>query len=160
MLRVLKNRNYVLLWIAQIVSGLGDVLYLVGVLVFALSLSVLFGPPSSIRDVAQDALLQTTVSEDMLGRVYALRGTFKSLMLMLSGILFAWLADAIPIRMIYITGGIMYVLTAIYAMSYSSLRRSQAGIEAALPDRDTAFCHCLENAKHKTSVEAVEALSL
>ena len=108
-------------------------------LVFAVLLAVLFGPPASLRDVAQDSLLQTVVSAEMLGRVYAFRGTLMSLMFMVSGMVFAWLADVVAIRAIYLTGGGLYLITAIYAVSSRALRRSEAGSEAVLSDQDLSF---------------------
>ncbi len=118
----------------------------------AMTLSVLFGPPSSIRDVAQNTLLQTTVAEDMLGRVYALRGMLVSFMFMLAGVIFASLADAVPVRAIYLIGGGLYVATALYALTKRALRQSTIQPEVECPDADAAFCHCLENAQRKAPV--------
>lgn len=93
-------------------------------LAFAASVALLFGLPAAIRDVAQNALLQSMVAEDMLGRVYALRTMATSLMYMLAGLSLAWLADLMAIRAIYLMGGVLYLLTALYASSRRALRRS------------------------------------
>ena len=84
-----------------------------------------FGPPFAIRDVAQDSLLQGTVEERQLGRVYATREMLRNVMFMFAGMFFAWLSDFVPIRMIYITGGIIYMLTGFYALSNKALRESK-----------------------------------
>ncbi len=57
---------------------------------FAILLCFVFGPTSAMRDVVQDALLQANVAQEVMGRVYALRGMFTNLSFMVAGILFAW----------------------------------------------------------------------
>ncbi|MEM6429848.1 MAG: MFS transporter [Deinococcota bacterium] len=85
----------------------------------------IFGPPFALRDVAQDALLQSRVEGSQLGRVYATREMLRSVVFMLSGLVFAWLSSHVDIRTIYITGGFMYLLTGIYALSNRNLRHSK-----------------------------------
>jgi len=85
----------------------------------------MFGPPAAIRDVAQDSLLQSTVERRQLGRVYATREMLRNMAFMFSGIFFAWLSAFVPIRMIYVAGGIIYILTAFYALSNKALRNSK-----------------------------------
>lgn len=74
----------------------------------AIVLVFFFGPTFSLRDVAQDSLLQATVDNEIIGRVYALRSTFSSLTFMISGIILAWLADQISVRWIYLLAGFLY----------------------------------------------------
>ncbi len=87
-----------------------------------------FGPPAAIRDVAQDSLLQSTVEKGQLGRVYATREMLRNMVFMFAGIFFAWLSDFVPIRMIYVAGGIIYMLTGFYALSNKSLRESKMSL--------------------------------
>jgi MFS family permease len=100
----------------------------------AVALAFLFGPPNAVRDVAQDSLLQGTVEEGQLGRIYATRAMLANLVFMFAGILFAWLSDVVPIRWIYVSGGILYMLTGVYALSNKALRESKmargAGMES------------------------------
>ncbi|MDM8522120.1 MFS transporter [Desulfococcaceae bacterium HSG8] len=84
-----------------------------------------FGPPNAIRDVVQDSLLQGTVEEGQLGRVYATREMLRNAVFMFAGIFFAWLSDFVPIRMIYVVGGIIYMLTGFYALGSKALRESK-----------------------------------
>jgi MFS family permease len=91
----------------------------------AVALCFVFGPSVAMRDVAQDALLQSTVDEGQLGRVYATRDMLRSVMFMFAGLFFAWLSDVAPVRAIYYTGGAMYVLTGLYALSNRALRESR-----------------------------------
>ena len=84
-----------------------------------------FGPPVAILDVAQDSLLQFTVEGGQLGRVYATREMLRNLMFMFAAIFFAWLSDFVSIRMIYVTGGIIYILTGFYTLSNKALRESK-----------------------------------
>ncbi len=107
----------------------------------AVAVAFVFGPPSSLRDVAQDSLLQTSSPENLLGRVYAMRDMFASFSFILGSVVFAWLADAISIRAIYLIGAGLYLGTALYALSRRSLRR--AGECSAL-DANDAFCRCLK----------------
>lgn len=87
-------------------------------------LAFLFGPPNAVRDVAQDSLLQGAVDTGQLGRVYATRDMLASAVYMVAGLFFAWLSDMVPVRLVYVAGGILYLLTAIYAVSSRALRES------------------------------------
>jgi hypothetical protein len=60
-----------------------------------------------------------------LGRIYATREMLRNVVFMFAGIFFAWLSDFVPIRMIYVTGGIIYILTGFYALSNKALRESK-----------------------------------
>ncbi len=91
----------------------------------AMAVSLAFGPPMALRDVAQDALLQSTVEPNMLGRVYATRQTLAMAAHMASGLGLAYLADLLPVRQVYLFGGILYGMTALYAITRPALRRAQ-----------------------------------
>ena len=91
----------------------------------ALMWAFVFGPPFAIRDVAQDSLLQSTVERGQLGRVYATREMLRNAMFMFAGVFFAWLSDFVSIRTIYVVGGILYMLTGLYALSNKALRESK-----------------------------------
>lgn len=88
-------------------------------------IAFIFGPPFAVRDVAQDALLQATVDEGQLGRVYATREMLRMAIYMFAGLFFAWLADFVPVRWVFVLGGIMYIGTGIYALSNRALRESK-----------------------------------
>lgn len=88
----------------------------------------LFGPPYAIRDVAQDSLLQGTVAEGQLGRVYATREMLRSFIYMFAGLFFAWLSEIVHIRTIFIFGGVLYLLTGIYALNNKALRESSMNL--------------------------------
>lgn len=94
----------------------------VPVAVFA---AFIFGPPFAIRDVAQDALLQGTVESGQLGRVYATREMLRNVVFMFAGVFFAALSEHVPIRDIYVVGGIIYLMTGLYALSNRALRESK-----------------------------------
>ena len=96
----------------------------------AVAWSFVFGPPAAIRDVAQDSLLQGTVEGGQLGRVYATREMLRNVVFMFAGIFFAWLSDFVSIRMIYVSGGIIYMLTGFYALSNKALRESKMNPDA------------------------------
>ncbi len=70
-----------------------------------------------------------------------MRDMFASFSFILGSVVFAWLADAISIRAIYLIGAGLYLGTALYALSRRSLRR--AGECSAL-DANDAFCRCLK----------------
>ena len=93
--------------------------------IFAVVMAFVFGPPMAVRDVAQDSLLQASVAEGMLGRVFAMRNMFRNVVFMSAGILFAWLADIVFIRWIYAVGGLLYFGTALYAVAQPALRQAQ-----------------------------------
>ena len=91
----------------------------------ALMWAFVFGPPFAIRDVAQDSLLQSTVDRKQLGRVYATREMLRNAVFMFAGVFFAWLSDFVSIRTIFVVGGILYMLTGLYALSNKALRESR-----------------------------------
>ena len=84
-----------------------------------------FGPPFAIRDVAQDSLLQSTVEKGQLGRIYATREMLRNAVFMFAGVFFAWASDFISIRTIYVIGGVLYLMTGLYALSNKALRDSK-----------------------------------
>ena len=84
-----------------------------------------FGPPFAIRDVAQDSLLQSTVEKGQLGRIYATREMLRNAVFMFAGVFFAWASDFISIRAIYVIGGVLYLMTGLYALSNKPLRDSK-----------------------------------
>ena len=91
----------------------------------AIVLCVFFGPTSAVRDVAQDSLLQASINAEVMGRIYATRAMLANLSFMLAGIGFAWLADQIPVRWIYGIGGLLYLGTALYALTSAAIRHSR-----------------------------------
>ncbi len=100
----------------------------------AVAFAFIFGPPQALRDIAQDALLQSSVEGGQLGRVYATREMLLNISFMFAGLFFAWLSDLVPIRMIYVTGGIIYILTGFYALGSKALRESRMDTGAELQD--------------------------
>ncbi len=96
----------------------------------ALALSLLLGPTFALRDVAQDSLLQATVAEGIIGRVYALRSTFANLNFMLAGLVFAYLADIVSVRLLFATAGVLYMATAVYSLSKPAMRNSRIDQQA------------------------------
>ncbi|HET9223888.1 MAG TPA: MFS transporter [Roseiflexaceae bacterium] len=100
--------------------------YAASTTVFAATvISMAFGPPFALRDVAQDTLLQTTVARGMLGRIYAAREMFARMAFLVGGLIFAALADQLYIRQIYVLGGVLYCGTALYTLASVALRRSR-----------------------------------
>lgn len=99
----------------------------------ALGLSFAFGLPFALRDVAQDSLLQVSVDGQILGRTFAFREMGRNIVFMCSGLLFASLADALPIRLIFASGGVLYLMTALYAALNAPLRRSRIAAQAVEP---------------------------
>ncbi len=97
---------------------------------WAMAVAFVFGPPFALRDIAQDTLLQATVDENMLGRIYASREMMRSISFIVAGLFFAWLSDHIPVRAVYGIGGALYVVTALYALQNRSIRLSTITAES------------------------------
>jgi hypothetical protein len=79
--------------------------------------------------------LQSTVEKEQLGRVYATRDMLRNAMFMFAGIFFAWLSGFVSIRIIYVVGGVLYLLTGIYALSNRALRESTIDPDTSLNAR-------------------------
>ena len=100
-------------------------------LAVALTITGLFGPTATLRDVAQDALLQAKVGADRLGRVLALRAAGTNLAFLLAAPAFAWAADALPVRPTYTVGALMYLATALFAALSPSIRSARVDADDA-----------------------------
>jgi MFS family permease len=96
-------------------------------LAVALVFCALMGPATALRDVAQDSLLQAGVDDAFMGRVQAMRTMGAQAVFMGGGVLFAWVADQLDVRWIYLTGGTLYLLTGLFALSSRAIRRSRIG---------------------------------
>ncbi len=115
------------------IAGVLTLLYAESATVWmAVMWAFVFGPFFAIRDVAQDSLLQSSVAIEQLGRVYATREMLRSAMFMFAGLFFAWLSSFVDIRTIYIIGGVLYLLTGVYAFGNKALRESR--LESGVTD--------------------------
>jgi MFS family permease len=117
---------------AIILDGFAGGLFTIGYglspdLAWALLFAALMGPAVSLRDVAQDTLLQSCLQDEFMGRVQALRTMAAQSVMIISGVGCAWLADEIDIRWIYVGGGFLYVAAGFYAVSRRALRQSRIG---------------------------------
>ena len=97
----------------------------------AIALYALIAVPQAIRDAAQDSVLQSSVDNTVLGRIYALRGAASQFTGLFASLLFAWLADFADIRLLFGIGAGIFVLVAFYAYANQSLRQSR------IEDRET-----------------------
>lgn len=97
----------------------------------AVALAFLFGPTSTLRDVAQDALLQAKVAGDRLGRVLAFRAAGTNMAFLLAAPAFAWAADHAPVRVTYSVGAALYLATALFAALSPSIRSARVTINEA-----------------------------
>jgi MFS family permease len=120
-----RRAGWVIIWNAFLFSLLTFAYALSPTVLAAVVISFIFGPPSAVRDVTQEALLQASVESDLLGRVYALRDMLVRVTYMLAGVGFAWLADHAPVRWVYLLGGALYLGTTLYALSSAAIRRSR-----------------------------------
>jgi MFS family permease len=123
--RLSRRPGWVIIWNAVLMVVLTLAYGLSTTVLAATLFSVAFGPPFALRDVAQDALLQTTVAPNMLGRIYAAREMFSRAAFLCSGLFFAALADYLPIRWIFIIAAVLYGFTALYTFASVTLRQSR-----------------------------------
>ncbi len=126
---ILKYTGYIIIINAFLTALLTYWFAVSPTVLIALIPSILMGLPNSVRDVAQNTLLQTTVPQDFLGRVYAISSMFSTLMFMLAGLSLAWMADFTDPRHIYIGAAAMYLLTSLFAMGSKALRESRIELE-------------------------------
>lgn len=134
--RLGRRPGWVILVNAFINAGLTFVYALSPNLWVALLICALYGLPSAMRDVAQDTLLQTSVQQSLLGRVFAMRHMVVNLCFLCASVLFAVLADHTPIRWVYLIGSALYLGTAFYALARPPLRdarlaHAQPAVEVA-----------------------------
>ncbi|MCB0075881.1 MAG: MFS transporter [Anaerolineales bacterium] len=111
--------NALLFTLATVAYALSPSLLVTALLCFV------FGPTSAIRDVMQDSLLQGSVKNELLGRVYSARMMGTSLSFIVGSLGFAWLADVVDVRLVFLLGAALYFVTALYALSQRPLRESQ-----------------------------------
>lgn len=89
---------------------------------FACAVTFLFGPSQAMRDVGQNTLLQTTVPQAMLGRIYAVREMGWRVSFTFSAIVLATLSDYMNVRYVYLLGACLYVMVGLYAATVRDLR--------------------------------------
>lgn len=94
-------------------------------LIFAFIVSFIFGIPNSIRDVAQDSLLQAKIELSHMGRVYAFKNMFTLLIFMTSGLVFASMTDLMDVRIVYYIGTGIYLITALIAAGNPYIQKSK-----------------------------------
>ncbi len=105
------------------VNGLLTVAYALSPnVLFALIVCAAYGLPGAFRDVAQDTLLQSSVDQRLLGRIYATRQMLVNISFLGASLILAWMADHAPVRWVYLLGSGLYLLTAFYALSQRALR--------------------------------------
>jgi hypothetical protein len=52
----------------------------------------------------------------------------RSFIYMLAGLFFAWLSEIVHLRTIFIVGGVLYLLTGMYALNNKALRESSMNL--------------------------------
>jgi DHA3 family macrolide efflux protein-like MFS transporter len=77
--------------------------------VWAVVLCFIFGPPAAI-------------DPNVRGRVSATKETLAYLTFTIATVVFAWLSDVIPVRNVVVMGGIIYLLTSVYALLNRTVR--------------------------------------
>jgi MFS family permease len=130
--RVGQHPGWIIIINGVLMSLLTFAYALSSTVVLAIIVSMAFGPPFALRDVAQDSLLQTSVEAHMLGRIYALREMFSRMAFLIGGLIFSQLADTIGIREVYLVTGALYGLTALYTYLNSVLRQSRVAESVAV----------------------------
>ncbi|MFD1780805.1 MFS transporter [Fredinandcohnia salidurans] len=83
----------------------------------ALILCVLMGPAYQIRDVAQQTAFQVNIQPEHLPKVYASQGILLSIVSGISIFLMGFIADFIGIRVVYILGSILILVSAILSFT-------------------------------------------
>lgn len=91
--------------------------------VLAVVFSLLVGMPYQMRNVLQESLIQEHTNQAVLGRVFAARRVILQVFYALALILGSLLADKIGVAQVFIIGGVIYTLVAIYAISSPTIRK-------------------------------------
>ncbi len=123
--RLARRPGRVIVWQTFINSALAFGYASSPTILIATIISFAQGLPTTIRNVTEDSLLQSSVQANVLGRVFATRDMFANLSYMLAGVGLAWLADQIPVRWVYFIGAFLYLGTAFYASSSLAIRQSR-----------------------------------
>lgn len=107
-------KNIKMLFAPYIIRGIGDILIaLVVSYPFALFLLFIYGLSTSTGMVVNNSILQSTVPDDVKGRVFTLMDMSWSIMEILSIGLAGILADAIGIRAVYYLGGTLLICAGV-----------------------------------------------
>ncbi|WP_394356265.1 MFS transporter [Bacillus changyiensis] len=78
--------------------------------------------PIGIHNVTLNTIIQTLVSEEMIGRVFAIVGSLSALFLPIGSLLGGYLSTFIDIRSIYGLGGLAILFISIYWLITPKLR--------------------------------------
>jgi MFS family permease len=131
--RLAQRPGWVIIVNALLMAALTVVYALTTNIWVAMFIMLLYGPPMALRDVAQDSLLQSNVEGAVLGRVYATRQMLAMFAFMMAGLLLAGLADLVDVRTVYLLGGVLYFVTAFYALAQPSMRRAGLSTREEMP---------------------------
>ncbi|KAA8754311.1 MFS transporter [Paenibacillus sp. UASWS1643] len=91
----------------------------------ALVLCILMGPVHQIRDVAQQTALQNSVPVESLTKVYATHGVLIPAVMSVSIVIFGLVADQLGVRWVYLTGGVLFIVSALCSLSLNRVHRNQ-----------------------------------
>ncbi|WP_332406741.1 MFS transporter [Lactococcus laudensis] len=97
-----------------------------GVALVALALNFLIGFPYQIRDIVEQSLLQESVTNDSMGRVFAIRQFLTTLLSMLTILLASSLAERFGVRLIYIFAAVIYSMTTIWIAKSKLIKNLRA----------------------------------
>ncbi|MGC5773712.1 MFS transporter [Paenibacillus pabuli] len=102
----------------------------------ALVLCVLMGPAYQIRDVAQQTAFQSSVPVESLSKVYAAHQIVLSIAMSISTVIFGLIADQLGVRLVYVIGGVLFMVSALCSFSLNRMKQSK---DTTIPSQDSGF---------------------
>ncbi|MGX6990903.1 MFS transporter [Pseudolactococcus reticulitermitis] len=97
-----------------------------GLAVLALGLNFLIGFPYQIRDIVEQSILQESVTNASMGRVFAIRQFLTTLISMLTILLASVFAEHFGVQSIYILAAVIYTIVTIWIANNKLIKSFKA----------------------------------
>lgn len=97
-----------------------------GTALIALGLNFLIGFPYQIRDIVENSILQESVTNESMGRIFAIRQFLTTLISMLTILLASAFAERFGVRIIYFFAAVIYTITTIWVANNKLIKSFRA----------------------------------
>ncbi|MFT8320734.1 MAG: MFS transporter [Bacillus sp. (in: firmicutes)] len=84
---------------------------------FALTISLLYGLPQMVREVAEVSIVQKSVRKELLAKVFSSRGTLIYAAFGISSVSLGWITENFGVRITFLVATIFFLISLIVGMS-------------------------------------------
>ena len=108
-----KMLGYYIIWSTLLLVILTLAFALVSNVWLALIISLLFGLPQMVKDVAEVSVFQKSVRQELLAKVFSARGTLLYAAFGISSVLLGWITDEFGVIYTFLTATLFFLISFI-----------------------------------------------